>query len=30
MFMKDYALIMATFTGMLSGYLTYDKECIDE
>jgi 4-azaleucine resistance transporter AzlC len=25
-FMKDYALIMATFIGMLCGYLTKDKE----
>ena len=29
-FMKDYALIIATFIGMLCGYLTNDKECTDE
>ena len=29
-FMKDYALIAATFIGMLCGYLTNDKESIDE
>ncbi|NRA84674.1 MAG: AzlC family ABC transporter permease [Gammaproteobacteria bacterium] len=29
-FMKDYALITATFIGMLCGYLANDKESIDE
>lgn len=27
---KEYALIIATFIGMLCGYLTNDKECFDE
>ena len=30
LFIKEYALIAATFIGMLFAYLTKDKECIDE
>ena len=29
-FMKEYALIAATFIGMICGYLTKDKESINE